>query len=271
MGFLGLFDYANLAMLNEVAFRKSPYSGPEFDYLVTWQQDHSLIYNALPQAGNRMRMMAKHGEQFAREECGSKWNLRIKNEYPSLDVDMCADGMFIPSVCREGGTRTGAASQEIARRQNCKEIYATGPTHYKGEIESIIELLELPLVVDYMGMQTASITTFMLDVFRKQSERATAFWSAVSERLQGSGLHTRIANLAQTVEATGASLSQAEAALKASSQSIAGVLDGVKAVGVLVEALHEAITNALATISVAASRVSEIMEGLMKLEAYEVY
>eukprot|EP00919_Chromeraceae_sp_WS-2016_P072736 GHVR01171976.1.p1 GENE.GHVR01171976.1~~GHVR01171976.1.p1 ORF type:complete len:367 (+),score=77.92 GHVR01171976.1:336-1436(+) len=270
MGFLGLHDYANLAMLNEVAFSKSPYNRPEFDYLFTWQKDHSLFNNALPQVGTHMRLMENYdGEEFEREECDSKWNLRIRNEYPSLHVDMCADGYFIPSVCREGGRRTGAASKEIAQRQNCKEVYATNPTHYKGEIESIIELLGLPLVVDYLGDQVFTITRYMIAEFRKQSARATAFWSAASERLEGSDLHTKLANVAMTIEATDASLSQAEAALKASSQSIASVLDGIKAVGFLVEALHEAITNALTTIGSAATRVNEIMEGLMKIGAYK--
>eukprot|EP00919_Chromeraceae_sp_WS-2016_P021830 GHVR01051792.1.p1 GENE.GHVR01051792.1~~GHVR01051792.1.p1 ORF type:complete len:257 (+),score=62.12 GHVR01051792.1:362-1132(+) len=114
----------------------------------------------------------------------------------------------------------------------------------------------------------------MIDLFRKQSERATAFWSAVSERLQGSGLHTRIATLAQTVEDTGASLSQAGTTLKASLSAAfltgftGGVLEDAKAVGVLVEALHEAVSAALAIAGSAASHLSEIMEGLRELEAY---
>eukprot|EP00919_Chromeraceae_sp_WS-2016_P049817 GHVR01118073.1.p1 GENE.GHVR01118073.1~~GHVR01118073.1.p1 ORF type:complete len:188 (-),score=19.96 GHVR01118073.1:94-657(-) len=147
LGNLGTIDNVNLAMLNELAFNKYPYSGRAFNYLVTWQQDHSHFHKVLPMVGGMKKVLAKYGVEIKKKVCDSKWNQKKRQEYPSVKVDMCADGLFIPSICREGGKPTGAASQEIARHRNCREIYATSPSQYEGELESIIEHLGLPLVI----------------------------------------------------------------------------------------------------------------------------
>eukprot|EP00919_Chromeraceae_sp_WS-2016_P019019 GHVR01045304.1.p1 GENE.GHVR01045304.1~~GHVR01045304.1.p1 ORF type:complete len:155 (+),score=33.99 GHVR01045304.1:112-576(+) len=113
----------------------------------------------------------------------------------------------------------------------------------------------------------------LLAHLRNQSEIATIFWRAVSESLSlavsGTGLHTRIATLAQAAEVTGATLSQAGATLKESSlaaTSLNGssedVLVGCRTVVGLVVALHKTVTAAIATTGSAVSHVSEIMDGL---------